>query len=139
MILRGIASVSEELDLQQYVLRYWETQFSHLRPIRRGRTRYYRQDDVELVAGIRHMLHRQGFTIAGVKQVFKNKGPAFVRSIGRSEAAGDAYLDTCIGGIEEAELSPEQRSALAAALSDPAMCRALAEVAVAQVAHRGDP
>jgi DNA-binding transcriptional MerR regulator len=139
MILRGIADVAEELGLQQHVLRFWEKEFRHLRPTRRGRTRYYRQEDVELVTGIRHMLHRQGFTIAGVKQIFQNRGPAFVRSIGRGEAAGDAYLDTCISGIEKADLSPEQRSALTTALSDPATCRALANVALTHVSHRGGP
>lgn len=139
MILRGIASVAEELDLPQHVLRFWEKEFGHLRPIRRSGRRYYREDDVELVAGIRHMMHLQGFTIAGAKQVFRTQGSAFVRSIGRGEAAADAYLDTCVGGMEEADLSPEQRRALTAALSDPAMCRALADVAVKHVAHRGDP
>lgn len=139
MILRGIASVAEELDLPQYVLRFWEKQFGQLRPTRRGRIRYYRQEDIELVAGIRHLMHHQGFTIAGAKQVFQNRGPAFVRSIGRGEAAADSYLDTCIGGIEEAGLSPEQRVALTTALSDPAACRALADLALTQVAHRGGP
>lgn len=139
MILRGIASVAEELGLQQHVLRFWEKEFGHLRPVRRGRTRYYRQEDVELVAGIRHLMHHQGFTIAGAKQVFHNRGPAFVRSIGRGEAGIDAYLDTCASGIELADLTSEQRTALTAALSDPVTCRALANVALTHVSHRGVP
>jgi DNA-binding transcriptional MerR regulator len=70
MILRGIAEMAEELSLQQHVLRFWETEFGHLRPMRRGRRRYYRAEDVYTLRGICVLLHDRGLTLDGLRRVF---------------------------------------------------------------------
>ena len=61
---RTISEVAEDLDLPQHVLRFWETRFSQIKPMKRGGgRRYYRPDDVELVRGIRHLLYSAGYTM----------------------------------------------------------------------------
>jgi len=69
---RTISEVSEELEVPQHVLRFWETRFAQVRPMKRaGGRRYYRPEDVDLLRRIRDMLYRQGLTIRGVQQVLK--------------------------------------------------------------------
>jgi DNA-binding transcriptional MerR regulator len=69
---RTISEVSEELEVPQHVLRFWETRFPQVRPMKRaGGRRYYRPEDVDLLRRIRDMLYRQGLTIRGVQQVLK--------------------------------------------------------------------
>ncbi len=66
---RTICEVAEDLDLPQHVLRFWETRFTQIKPMKRGGgRRYYRPQDVELIKGIRHMLYDQGYTIKGVPE-----------------------------------------------------------------------
>lgn len=138
MTLRAIADVAEEIGLQQHVLRFWEKEFGHLRPMRRGRRRYYRPEDVELVAGIRALLHDRGLTLDGLRRVFRERGPTFVRAVGRSQVAGDP-IDALAAGLALADLPPERRDALIEALADPATCLTLANMALAHVSHRGVP
>lgn len=72
---RAIGEVAESLDLPQHVLRFWETRFKEIEPLKRaGGRRYYRPRDVELVAAIRHLLYGQGYTIKGVQRLLKEKG-----------------------------------------------------------------
>ena len=69
---RTISEASEELDVPQHVLRFWETKFSQIRPLKRGgRRRYYRPEDLELLRTIRDLLYVQGYTIKGVQRLFK--------------------------------------------------------------------
>jgi DNA-binding transcriptional MerR regulator len=83
---RTISEVAEELDLPQHVLRFWETRFSHIRPLKRGGgRRYYRPDDVDLLKGIRHLLYGEGYTIKGVQRILKSDGARFVQSVGRGD------------------------------------------------------
>jgi DNA-binding transcriptional MerR regulator len=87
---RTISEVAEDLDLPQHVLRFWETRFPQIRPLKRGGgRRYYRVEDVLLVKGIRHLLYDQGFTIKGVQKILKDNGPRHVMAL----ASGDAQLD----------------------------------------------
>jgi DNA-binding transcriptional MerR regulator len=82
---RTISEVAEDLDLPQHVLRFWETRFSQIRPLKRGGgRRYYRPDDVELLRGIRHLLYGEGYTIKGVQRILKEQGLRFVMEIGRN-------------------------------------------------------
>jgi DNA-binding transcriptional MerR regulator len=68
--LRTIGEVSEALDIPQHILRYWETRFPSLRPLQRaGNRRYYRPADVALVARIKHLLDKEGYTIRGVQKL----------------------------------------------------------------------
>ena len=66
---RTISEVADDLDLPQHVLRFWETRFTQIKPMKRGGgRRYYRPEDVDLLKGIRHLLYDQGFTITGARQ-----------------------------------------------------------------------
>jgi DNA-binding transcriptional MerR regulator len=80
---RTISEAAEELDLPQHVLRFWETRFSTIKPLKRGGgRRYYRPEDVLLLKGIRHLLYDQGFTIKGVQKILKDHGVRNVIAIG---------------------------------------------------------
>ena len=83
---RTISEVAIDLDVPQHVLRFWETRFPTVRPLKRGGgRRYYRPDDVDLLKGIRQLLYGQGYTIRGVQRILKEDGPRLVQSIGRGE------------------------------------------------------
>src|SRR3954463_3094755 len=84
---RTISEVAAELDLPQHVLRFWETKFAPVRPLKRGGgRRYYRPDDLDLLRGIRSLLYRDGLTIKGVQKILREQGPRYVMEIGRDEA-----------------------------------------------------
>jgi DNA-binding transcriptional MerR regulator len=83
---RTISEVAEDLDLPQHVLRFWETRFAPIKPLKRGGgRRYYRPDDIDLLKGIRHLLYGEGYTIRGVQRILKAEGVRFVQAIGRGE------------------------------------------------------
>ena len=72
---RTISEVSKDLSLPQHVLRFWETKFVQIRPIKRGGgRRYYRPEDVRLLQGIKSLLYNDGYTIRGVQKVIKENG-----------------------------------------------------------------
>ncbi len=72
---RTIAEVADELDVATHVLRFWETKFPQIKPMKRsGGRRYYRPDDVALVRKIRDLLYEKRYTIEGVQKVIKEKG-----------------------------------------------------------------
>jgi len=84
---RTISEVAVELDIPQHVLRFWESRFAQVRPIKRaGGRRYYRPEDVDLLKGIRALLYREGFTIKGAQKVMRDKGLRFVADMGRASA-----------------------------------------------------
>lgn len=83
---RTISEAAEELDVPQHVLRFWETRFSQIKPMKRaGGRRYYRPADVELLKGIRGLLYREGYTIRGVQKILKEDGASYVAGVGRGE------------------------------------------------------
>ncbi len=70
---RTISEVADELDVQQHVLRFWETKFSQVRPLKRGGgRRYYRPEDVQLLKRIRELLYDDGYTIKGVQRLLRD-------------------------------------------------------------------
>ncbi len=72
---RTIAEVAEELGIATHVLRFWETKFDQIKPMKRsGGRRYYRPDDVEIIKTIQHYLYNKRYTIEGVQKLFKEKG-----------------------------------------------------------------
>ena len=72
---RTISEASHELGVPQHVLRFWETRFSFIRPMKRaGGRRFYRRQDLEVLAGVRSLLHQQGYTIKGVQRLHKEFG-----------------------------------------------------------------
>lgn len=81
---RTISEVAEELDLPQHVLRFWETRFTQIKPMKRGGgRRYYRPDDIDLLRGIRRLLYGEGYTIKGVQRILKEQGPRHVIAAGQ--------------------------------------------------------
>lgn len=91
---RTISEVAEELDLPQHVLRFWETRFQQIRPMKRGGgRRYYRPEDVELLRGIRRLLYGEGYTIKGVQRILKEQGLRHVASFGRDGPLDPAPAD----------------------------------------------
>ena len=78
---RTISEVADELDLPQHVLRFWETRFAQIKPLKRGGgRRYYRPDDVELLRAIRFLLYDEGLTIKGVQKMLREQGVPAVRA-----------------------------------------------------------
>ena len=74
---RTISEVAGELDVPQHVLRFWETRFAQIRPLKRaGGRRYYRPEDVELLRRIRGLLYQHGYTIKGVQKLLRDGGRA---------------------------------------------------------------
>jgi DNA-binding transcriptional MerR regulator len=79
---RTISEVADELDLPQHVLRFWESRFHDIKPMKRGGgRRYYRPDDVVLLRGIRHLLYGEGYTIRGVQRILREQGARFVQVV----------------------------------------------------------
>ena len=94
---RTISEVAEDLDIPQHVLRFWETRFAQIKPMKRsGGRRYYRPDDVDLLRGIRRLLYGEGYTIRGVQRILKEHGIKSVQGLADNSAA------VSFGAIEEA-------------------------------------
>src|SRR5579864_5409936 len=93
---RTISEVADDLDIPQHVLRFWETRFSQIKPMKRsGGRRYYRPDDIDLLRGIRRLLYSEGYTIRGVQRILKEYG------IGSVQRLADASAVASFGAIEE--------------------------------------
>jgi DNA-binding transcriptional MerR regulator len=93
--LRTIGEVAKALGIPQHVLRYWEQQFPMLRPLKRsGNRRYYRSEDIALLSRIDRMVHREGYTLRGARQVIAGKRAAgkAVRELARSPDADLAWI-----------------------------------------------
>ncbi len=87
---RTISEVADDLDVPQHVLRFWESKFAQVRPLKRaGGRRYYRPEDIDLLRGIRTLLYSDGFTIKGVQRVFREQGLRYVIETGRMAARLD--------------------------------------------------
>ena len=83
---RTISEVAEELDLPQHVLRFWESRFPHIKPLKRGGgRRYYRPEDIDLLRGIRRLLYSDGYTIRGVQRILREQGVRSVQSVGQGQ------------------------------------------------------
>jgi DNA-binding transcriptional MerR regulator len=94
---RTISEVAGDLAIPQHVLRFWETRFAQIKPMKRsGGRRYYRPDDVDLLKGIRRLLYGEGYTIRGVQRILKEHGIASVQRL------ADGSAVAAFGAIEEA-------------------------------------
>ncbi|MFB2551206.1 MerR family transcriptional regulator [Ensifer soli] len=102
---RTISEVADDLDLPQHVLRFWETRFQQIRPMKRGGgRRYYRPEDVDLLKGIRHLLYDHGYTIKGVQKLLRTNGNRFVAAI----ASGDlATVEALAAANNDGEAQPK--------------------------------
>lgn len=84
---RTISEVADDLKLPQHVLRFWESRFTQIKPMKRaGGRRYYRPDDVALLRGIHHLLYGEGYTIRGVQRILKEQGVKFVENVWQAGA-----------------------------------------------------
>jgi DNA-binding transcriptional MerR regulator len=93
---RTISEVAGDLDIPQHVLRFWETRFAQIKPMKRsGGRRYYRPDDVDLLRGIRRLLYGEGYTIRGVQRILKEHG---IKSV---QGLADGSVIASFGAIEE--------------------------------------
>jgi DNA-binding transcriptional MerR regulator len=109
---RTISEVADELDIPQHVLRFWESRFPQIKPMKRaGGRRYYRPEDVDLLRGVRHLLYGEGYTIRGVQRILREQGQKFVQAVWQpgaaqpaAEAADDeAYEDAKAEAQDESE------------------------------------
>lgn len=83
---RNISEVSEELGVKKHVLRFWETKFPQLKPMKRGGgRRYYRPADLELLRGIRRLLQAEGYSVRGVQKILREGGADHVKRMGREQ------------------------------------------------------
>jgi DNA-binding transcriptional MerR regulator len=109
---RTISEVAEDLDIPQHVLRFWESRFSQIKPMKRGGgRRYYRPEDVALLRGIRHLLYGQGYTIKGVQRILREQGVRFVQSVWEEGAeqplaSDEEAFDTAAEDVEGEGIGP---------------------------------
>ena len=112
---RTISEVADELDLPQHVLRFWESRFREINPMKRGGgRRYYRPDDVELLRGIRHLLYGEGYTIRGVQRILREQGVKFAQQVWMEGAAqpphGASEEEEFVEETVEEEIAPLEES-----------------------------
>jgi DNA-binding transcriptional MerR regulator len=94
---RTISEVAIELDVPQHVLRFWESRFTQIKPVKRaGGRRYYRPEDIDLLKGIRALLYSDGLTIRGVQKVLKERGMRHVTDLGRGEAPQPQVIEKIV-------------------------------------------
>ena len=127
---RTIGEVADLLGIPQHVLRFWETKFSQIRPLKRGGgRRYYRPEDVALLGAIQGLLHDRGYTIKGVQKIIREGGkPALLTAVGHDTPAPAAPVraaaNTSLPAPQVPQSAPAgglsvaQRAALAAVLAD---------------------
>jgi DNA-binding transcriptional MerR regulator len=110
---RTISEVATDLNVPQHVLRFWESRFSEIKPMKRGGgRRYYRPDDVDLLRGIRHLLYGEGYTIRGVQRILKEQGLRYVQTIwqpGAQSAAQASEHGSEDSDFEEADARAGER------------------------------
>jgi DNA-binding transcriptional MerR regulator len=106
---RTISEVADEIDVPQHVLRFWESRFPQIRPMKRGGgRRYYRPDDVDLLRGVRHLLYGEGYTIRGVQRILREQGVAFVQT------AWSTNAEAPLPDIDDEEMEEEGEEEVAA-------------------------
>ena len=116
---RTISEVAEDLDVQQHVLRFWETKFSQIRPLKRGGgRRYYRPEDVALLKSIHHLLYTEGYTIKGVQKLLKEQGKNRIVQNNKPVASPSRPAPVVADVPAAAGLSNHHRAALEAMLDE---------------------
>ncbi len=109
---RTISEASEDLGVPQHVLRFWETKFSFIRPMKRaGGRRFYRPQDLEVLRGVRGLLYDQGYTIKGVQRLHREQGLSRLVSAAGGDVGAVASL--------EAELAAEAEAQQSLSLDEP--------------------
>ncbi|WP_159012677.1 MerR family transcriptional regulator [Bradyrhizobium sp. S69] len=130
---RTISEVADDLDIPQHVLRFWETRFTQIKPMKRsGGRRYYRPDDVDLLKGIRRLLYGEGYTIRGVQRILKEHGIKSVQGLvdGSSSTPSFAPIDepALRGHSDHQESEPEIDASETEDIEDDEITEAPADV-----------
>ena len=126
---RTISEVADELDVPQHVLRFWETKFPQIKPLKRGGgRRYYRPEDVDLLGRIRVLLYQEGYTIRGVQRLLREGGlKAATRTLDEADAAGEAAhaprAAAAAGSALGKDINPRARAALEEVLDELVQAR----------------
>lgn len=122
---RTISEAADELGVPQHVLRFWETKFSFIRPMKRaGGRRFYRPQDISMLRGVKTLLHEDGYTIKGVQRLHKEQGLKRLLSAANGEGAppptpaAPARDDGPVLGLSSVRLGADDRERLVFALDD---------------------
>lgn len=122
---RTISEVADDLGVKQHVLRFWETKFSQLKPLKRGGgRRYYRPEDIDLLKAVHRLLYTEGYTIKGVQKLLREAGKKQIVTVfSEDKEPPVGFLDSDEVNVEPkqtraASLTPEQRVALEAVLAE---------------------
>jgi len=144
---RTISEVAEILDVPKHVLRFWEQKFPQIKPMKRGGgRRYYRPEDLELLRGIRHLLHADGYTIKGVQKILREKGiedvklaaPEVAKARGEAAVETEEPVSAPPPPAEQKKATPVRRAATkSAGKSSTTRGRAGRTAAVAEVSRIG--
>jgi len=111
---RTISEAADEIGVPQHVLRFWETKFSFIRPMKRaGGRRFYRPQDIAVLAGVRRLLHEEGYTIKGVQRLHREEGVKYLL-----EAAAGGPIAKPPTALEAGSVKPQMKGALEEALAD---------------------
>jgi DNA-binding transcriptional MerR regulator len=114
---RTISEAADELDVPQHVLRFWETKFSFIRPMKRaGGRRFYRPQDIAVLKGVRRLLHDEGYTIKGVQRLHREQGLRRLVAAGSGEGVDPPQPHDA--EAEGSALAPEARERLEATLDE---------------------
>lgn len=104
---RTISEVATEIDVPQHVLRFWESKFSQIKPLKRaGGRRYYRPQDIELLRAIKRLLYAEGFTIRGVQRILKERGARAVTTALRDGSLVATVLSVQLEGLDKDSAEP---------------------------------
>ncbi|HEX5378956.1 MAG TPA: MerR family transcriptional regulator [Phenylobacterium sp.] len=116
---RTISEAADELNVPQHVLRFWETKFSFIRPMKRaGGRRFYRPQDIAVLRGVKTLLHEDGYTIKGVQKLHKDEGLKRLLGATPGMRAAPAARAAGVPRVSGARLSEAGRERLAVALDD---------------------
>jgi DNA-binding transcriptional MerR regulator len=130
---RTISEVATELEIPQHVLRFWETKFTQIKPMKRGGgRRYYRPGDIDLIRAIQKLLYQDGYTIRGVQRLLRENGAKSLLQDRVSEPSSTADAGTLAGAAEAAIPPPGasvDKQALREVLNDLTSMRDLLKVA----------
>ena len=129
---RTISEAADELGVPQHVLRFWETKFSFIRPMKRaGGRRFYRPHDLTVLAGVRDLLHKEGFTIKGVQKLYRDQGSK------RLVAGADGPVPQLVPELM-AEMAPQAATAVATPAAAPKPSAPLTGFAAIDAKARAD-
>ncbi len=130
---RTISEVADDLEVPKHVLRFWEVKFPQIRPMKRGGgRRYYRPEDLDLLRGIRQLLHAEGYMIKGVQKILREQGVDSVKSHGRAAPVEKAPAPKRAAPVAKtarampaAVAKRNRREAIAALIAELEACRQL--------------